>query len=70
MKIANLQDVFEWEGQLVEVRWINEGQRSIGFVPVNATPCPCCGEVKHWDIIETSPHFQNCAKPIKTIKED
>lgn len=69
MKTANLRDIFEWEGELVEVRWINEGQRSIGFVPVNAEPCPCCGATKHWDIIESSPNFQNGAKPIKTIKE-
>ena len=69
MKTAQLQDIFEYEGELVQVRWINQGQRSIGFVPVNAKPCPCCGETKRWDMIESSPNFQNGAKAIKTITE-
>ena len=69
MKTANLRDIFEYEGQLVRVEWINSGQKSIGFVPINAKPCPCCGVTKHWDVIELSPDFQNGAKPISTIKE-
>jgi hypothetical protein len=68
MKTAELGDIFEYEGMLVEVKWINPGQKSIGFVPVNTKPCPCCGETKHWDIIESSPNFQNNAKSIQTIK--
>ena len=68
MKQAELQDIFEFQGELVQVRWINRGQKSIGFVPLNAKPCPCCGVTKHWDVIESSPDFQNGAKPIKTIK--
>jgi hypothetical protein len=69
MKTAQLQDIFEFEGELVQVRWINEGHRSIGFVPINAEPCSCCGETKHWDMIEESPNFQNGAKAIKSITE-
>lgn len=65
---AELGDIFEFEGQLVQVRWMNEGSKSIGFVPLNAEPCPCCGETKRWDMIESSPNFQNGAKPIKTLK--
>jgi hypothetical protein len=68
MKKAELGDVFEFEGQIVEVKWINSGQRSIGFMPVNAKPCPCCGETKSWDIIEISPLFQDNVKPVSTIK--
>lgn len=69
MKKAQLEDVFEWEGELVQVKWINEGHRAIGFVPVNAQPCPCCGHTKRWEIIERSPLFQQGAKPISTIKK-
>lgn len=69
MKTANLRDIFEYEGHLVRVEWINLGQKSIGFVPVDAKPCPCCGVTKHWDVIESSPDFQNNAKPVSTIKE-
>jgi len=68
MKTAQLGDIFEYEGELVEVKWINQGQKSIGFAPINAKPCPCCGATKHWDMIESSPNFQNAAKPIETIK--
>ncbi len=68
MKTAQLGDVFEFEGQLVEVKWINPGHKSIGFVPVNAKPCPCCGEIKSWDVVETSLMFQDGAKPVHTIK--
>ena len=69
MKTVQLDDVFQFEGQLVQVKWINEGHRSIGFVPINAKPCECCGEVKKWDVIESSPLFQTIAKPVSTIKE-
>ncbi len=68
MKRAQLEDVFEFEGQLVQVKWINEGHRSIGFIPINAKPCPCCGETKSWDIIEISPLFQDNVKSVSTIK--
>jgi hypothetical protein len=68
MKTAQLGDIFEYEGELVQVQWINQGYKSIGFTPVNAQPCPCCGVTKKWDIIENSPLFQQGANPIKTIK--
>jgi hypothetical protein len=70
MKTAKLGDIFTYEGEVVQVRWINEGHRSIGFVPINAKPCECCGETKRWDIIESSPSFQNNAALIQTLKED
>ncbi len=68
MKTAQLGDIFEFEGELVQVQWINQGYKSIGFTPVNAKPCPCCGVTKKWDIIENSPLFQQGANPVKTIK--
>jgi hypothetical protein len=69
MKTAQLGDIFEYQGVLVEVKWINQGYKAIGFVPVNAKPCECCGETKHWDVIESSPNFQEYAIPVQTIKE-
>jgi len=68
MKTAQLGDIFEFEGELVQVQWINQGYKAIGFVPVNAKPCPCCGATKKWEVIESSPLFQQGANPIKTIK--
>jgi len=70
MKTAKLGDIFKFENQLVEVKWINEGHKSIGFVPINAKPCHCCGKVKSWEVIESSPNFQNNAEPINTIKQN
>ncbi len=67
MKTAKLGDIFKYENQLVEVRWINQGEKSIGFIPVNAKPCSCCGEIKSWEVIESSPNFQQSAEPINTI---
>ena len=69
MKIAKLGDIFIYENQLVEVRWINQGYKSIGFVPINAKPCSCCGEIKSYELIENSPAFQENAKEVNTITE-
>ena len=69
MKIAKLGDIFRYENQLVEVRWINQGYKSIGFVPINAKPCSCCGEIKRYELIENSPAFQENAKEVNTITE-
>lgn len=65
---AELQDYFLWEGKLCQVISINRGDKSIGFKEVGSKPCPTCGEEKWYDVIESSPLFQENAKPINTIK--
>lgn len=70
IKTVQLNDYFEWDGQMVKCQWITgTGVRSIGFVIKK--PCPHCGEpVEHaMNVIESSPNFQETAKPIQTIKE-
>jgi len=72
MKTAKLGDILKWKGKLVEVRWINEGHKSIGMVSFEDKLCPHCHkpigkyEVEH---IESSALFQESAEPVKTIEE-
>ena len=70
MKKANLGDIFLYQCKLVEVVAINEGHRSIVFQEINPKRCECCGEIKQYDIIESSPLFQENSEPIQTIKQD
>jgi hypothetical protein len=69
MITAKLNDIFYYNCELVEVVAINEGHRSIIFQPLIAERCPCCGEIKQYNVIEQSPNFQNGAKPVPTISE-
>ena len=72
MITAKLGDYFDWEGQIVKVEWINPGEKSIGFSITKKHKCKSCGEETeykgHHDIIESSPCFQQTAKPLQTIK--
>lgn len=70
MKRAELGDIFLYNGDLVKVIGINDGQRSIIFQDVDAEICECCGEIKQYNIIESSPLFQDYSEPVKTIKQD
>ena len=68
MKTAELGDYFEWDGQIVKCEWINEGSKSIGFVIKEECP-HCGGDIRTaMNVIESSPQFQDRAKPIKSIK--
>ena len=68
-KKADLGDIFKFKGEIVEVQWINPGRRAIGMVPVNAVECPCCGEIKSWEVIEESEVFQEGAEAVQTLKK-
>lgn len=69
IKTVKLGDYFEWEGQIVECKWITGNARAIGFTVKK--PCPHCGELleQSMNVIESSPLFQNTANPIQTIQE-
>jgi hypothetical protein len=68
MITAQLGDLFYYDGQLMKVVGINEGNRSIIFEPINSENCPFCGEKKQYNVIEQSPNFQQNAKPVDTIR--
>lgn len=73
MKKAKLQDVIEWEGRMYQVVAINTGHRSICMKSLDKNTCIHCGQDNDhdfMDVIEDSPHFQENAKPVKTITED
>lgn len=68
---AELNDYLEWEGRIYQVKWINPGSRSIGAESIDQSKCPHCGGdigKDTFDMIESSPLFQENAKPIQTIK--
>jgi len=69
-KTAKLGNKFLWHGELTEVVTIITNQKVIGFKTIGE--CPHCGkEVDVWhDEVESSPNFQEGAKPITTITED
>ncbi len=69
MKTAKLGDFLLWEGKVAQIRWETD-QRTVGIVILEPNLCPHCGgmlENKAFDVIPTSPMFQENAKPIKTI---
>ena len=72
MITAELNDYFEWNGEITKCQWINTGSKSIGFVITKTVKCPNCGEFHEiessMNVIESSPQFQDIAKPINTIK--
>lgn len=71
MKTANLGDYFKWKGQIVLCQWLGLGQKTIGFIVKRKVTCPHCkGEheiEEGYDVVESSPLFQENAEPIKTI---
>ena len=73
MKTAQLGDYFDWNGQIVRVEWMSEGKKSIGFKVKTMVTCPHCKEqheiIEGYDVIESSPMFQENANPIKSITE-
>lgn len=68
MKSANLGDVFEYRGRIFKVVAVNEGYRSLFIEPIDNKICKCCGRSEQFDVIESSPMFQNYSEPIKTIR--
>lgn len=74
MKTANIGDYFLWKGQLVQCQWMGFGEKTIGFIVKTKVTCPHCkGEheiTEGYDIVESSPLFQEGAAPIKSITEN
>lgn len=69
MITAEVGDIFYYNCELVEVVSVVQGQKVVFFKPVNATTCKCCGQVIGWGTaVESSPNFQEGAKPVPTIK--
>lgn len=68
---AELGDVFRYKGQLVEVKWINPGKKTIGFTTKETAVCPHCKGLlnESHDLIEESPSFQEAVIPISTLKK-
>jgi hypothetical protein len=68
LDMVNLGDVFKWHGVLTAVQWINEGNRSIGFVTKDTAVCKHCGAPldETWNVIESSPQWKE-AEPVETI---
>lgn len=69
MKRAKLNDVFLWEGELVEVFAVSENERVVVFKPTGKEPCPECGHDHRSGVIESSPLFQERAKPVATLED-
>lgn len=67
MVTANIWDIFEYNGKLMKVMWINEWYKSIWFIPIIEDKYPHCWREESHEVIEQSLNFQEWAKPIKTI---
>jgi hypothetical protein len=70
MKTAQLGDYLLWEGRVVKVLFINPGSKAIGMETLEDKKCPHCGGSlgkEQFEIIESSPMFQEGAKPLQTI---
>lgn len=69
MKRAKLGDIFRYEGELVEVFAVSDGDRVLVIKPINKEPCEECGHDHRMGIIESSPLFQGKAKAVDTLEE-
>lgn len=71
MITAELGDYFMWSDQVVKVHAINPGSKAICFMVKEPMVCPDCGKIfqieKEFSVIESSPLFQENAKPIPTL---
>jgi hypothetical protein len=69
MKKVNSPGVYlRYKGKLCEIT--GYATDKVVFIrEVNAQPCKCCGEIKEWAEVESSPNFQEAAEPIKTLEE-
>ena len=71
--IKNPNTILKWQGKLVRVISINEGHRAINmeYIDKNDNPkCPHCDmPIKNYqfEIIESSPLFQENAEAIETL---
>ena len=71
MKTAQLGDYLLWKKQLVKVVFMNPGEKAIGMETLDDKKCPHCGGSlgkEQFEIIESSPMFQEGAEPIQTLK--
>lgn len=72
-RVISPSAIFKYNGKLVRVVGINEGQRSIllEYLDKNNNPeCPHCGkpiEDYQFDVIEGCLNFQGGAEPIETL---
>lgn len=72
MKVANLGDYFLWMGQVVKCQWLGFGEKTIGFKVTKVIECDCGRKHTYeegYDVVESSPMFQENAEPIKTISD-
>ncbi len=73
-KVNNLSAIFKWKGKLVKVIGVNEGHRSIIMEYIDEKDsdliCGHCGHPvnHHFDVIESSPLFQENAEKIETLE--
>lgn len=65
--IKSPHTIFKWHKELVQVVGIAY-DKVIIFRKVNAEPCKCCGEIKEYAEVESSPNFQNGAEKIETLE--
>lgn len=69
MKTAKLGDIFEYDGNLFEVKGIANGKMLIVESLEEINICPNCSHKRkeNRNILEESHNFQTKAKPIETI---
>jgi hypothetical protein len=64
--IKNPSTIFKYHGKLCEVIGITNS-KVIEFREVGAKKCECCGEIKTYSEVESSPNFQDSAEAVETL---
>jgi len=60
--------VVRYEGEIYEVIAIGDG-RTVYLRRPGDGECPTCGQVPTVSVLENSPLFQNCVRPVSTVVE-